>query len=305
MNGKICRLCTLEDLVDVGGGAAVQREKIGPVAQQSASFREAAIEVDRRDAGPRGQLHDSSPLADEHRICRHDDSVGLLACHRRECAIDLAWMLCLHESHSHSPGARGILEPLALQPALEVGGIPDRGHLHRFRQDLMQQLQALGVELFREHFKTSQVLAGSAETRDNSCGHDAPGDEDHRDRPGRRFQGARGGRTSRGNDQVRAEIDQLLGHARKALVVACGPSQFERDIATFHVAKIAQSQPQRLDLELAVAGREAGKEADSMDLRHRLCEGSERHGKKDEEVHESTKIRCPRRGRDQWALVTS
>jgi hypothetical protein len=59
--------------------------------------------------------------------------------------------------------------------------------------------------------------------------------------------------------------------------------------------------PQRLDLELAVAGREAGKEADSMDLRRRLCEASERHGKKEEE-HESTKIQCPRQGRDQWEL---
>ncbi len=64
-------------------------------------------------------------------------------------------MLRLHKSHPHSPDTGGILEPLALQPALKVAGIPDRGHLHRFRQDLMEQLQALGVEIFREHFKTT------------------------------------------------------------------------------------------------------------------------------------------------------
>jgi hypothetical protein len=163
-------------------------------------------------------------------------------------------------------------------PVARVGRIPQDRDAGDARQQLLQQLEPLCVDLGRHRGRPRDVPSGAGDARDDPGG-DGIADRSHDDREGSRslFRGESGRCASRNND-VDLETDRLRDKRWVAIIATLCPSVLDHDVLALDVAEIAQFLAEggnELGLE---RGRGGAEEHDPVDLPYRLRLGGEGRG---------------------------
>src|SRR6266478_2419618 len=68
LDGEVCGLDALQDLVNVPRGATVQRRQVRPIAHQGAVLGKLPCKAQRRQLVGKGKLHNTAPLSEEQLV---------------------------------------------------------------------------------------------------------------------------------------------------------------------------------------------------------------------------------------------
>jgi len=113
---------------------------------------------------------------------------------------------------------------------------------------LLEELQALDIEVGREAFDAREIPAWPSQARKESdvhpimTGHDDDGDGAGR-LLGRQSPNVRGG-----DDHVRFELDEFRGEVRESLDSAMGEFEVEHEVLTLDVAQLPKALDEGIDL---------------------------------------------------------
>ena len=119
-------------------------------------------------------------------------------------------------------------------------GIPDDRDTLCTRQKLLQDFQALGFQVSRQHGVPGEVASRPRKVGDDLLHHRISGDEDDRHRRGRGLDRARGHRAARAENDLGFQREKLVDE-RGQLVDLVGPAKIDDEIAAFDIAKIGES----------------------------------------------------------------
>src|SRR4029453_6954233 len=89
LDRQVGGVCALEDFVHVGRGAAIQVAKARSIRYETPEVNELPRVEHRGQPMLSGKIDDALSLSEEHRARKHEEGLGALADHRRECAAEL------------------------------------------------------------------------------------------------------------------------------------------------------------------------------------------------------------------------
>jgi len=259
--------------------AAPERRDIHPVAKQAATGRDLG-EPDCGQPVLARQLRDARGSGDEHGVVGDNQSLGT----------------ALGQGRESLRVVRGAPDLDRLKPELGRSGRllhgTDQPRIHRtvahyhhahaldVRQQILEQLQPLGVQLAEEVGRAGHVLAGPREARNQSLlGGIASGRHDDGDRT-RRPLGGRHARTG-GDQHVGPQLHQLRRQIGKPRRLALRPAHVDGEVRAFDVAELAQAGAERRQLGRVFGRRGDAEEPDSYRFpRLRQRAGWQRRGKR-------------------------
>jgi hypothetical protein len=148
--------------------------------------------------------------------------------------------------------------------------IEQRGDSPDARKRLLQQFQALCVDLRAEVGQTRNVSARPRETRYQAGGNGVTGnrDDDGDDR-GRLLRGTCSLRPM-GHDGVNPETNQFGRQLGQPVILFFCPTVFDDEVLALDVAQLAQAGPQRFQPACDACDRRRTEEPDPGDLRRLL-----------------------------------
>src|SRR5262249_6780916 len=125
---QVARLLTLEDTVDVTGGAAEGIDRVGAIGDQPAVHDEVAVSINRGQPMPGRERNYQLAM---HRPCRgtrHNQAAIRLAREYRDGALDLAGIADIDGFHLNPERRRHALDGAELTNSNGQSGIPKDSH---------------------------------------------------------------------------------------------------------------------------------------------------------------------------------
>src|SRR5262252_4206778 len=274
---------TEKDAVDMLGREPAQSEAVLTIARQRSLGDVALVREHRRELlRPRG-VQEQLLLADDHRVRRVDEGIGLAGPER------------VQARPQRLDGGDRPLDELDLEPTGRiardshgdlsgrvVGAVEDHDPA-KLRHHLPQELEALRRELREPAVDTSEPASGLAEALDEADGHGVGASvEDDRNA----LRGPLGGERHRGRDRV-DQVDLLLLESPRRRLhqgkVALGVMQVEHEMLALHEPELLETVPQPVDVGEVRAALED--DADAIHPPSLLGLGGERRGEEPTREH--------------------
>jgi hypothetical protein len=188
--------------------------------------------------------------------CDHDDGFSPVSRRRRERCLDVLELAYFDRLQPNPEARSGHLRVLEVR--IGVIGIPHHRDSREARHHFAQEFEPLAGQLGKKKSEPGQVAA-----RMREAGYDPGADriQAHDSHDGNGL----GGVLSEGDDiaaycvdEVRPNLNQILGERLKALALAVGIPKLKDEVAAFHVACCGQRLSQ--DFDTGIRGRRAEQE---------------------------------------------
>ena len=174
-------------------------------------------------------------------------------------------------SSSLSPSARAAgCSSLRLHLGVGIGRIDERADGRRRRDQAVQQLQPLRLQLHAQRGHAGEIAARPVQAGDQpERDRIGAGEEHDRNGPGRGLGGEHAEHLAGDGDHRDLSADQVGRQRRQPVVLLLRPAIFDRDVAALDIAGFAQALAERVQPARVAAGGGAAQEADHRQRRLR------------------------------------
>ena len=175
----------------------------------------------------------------------------------------------------HAQGARhglGRLHHVARRALGECTGLPEHGDAGYVREHILEQLQALGGQLWGEKGEPSQVPSRLRQAGDEPILDRIPHDRSNDGDGHSCLSGGNGSRCIARDDEVDVKANQLHRQIREMLDLALREPILDRDVLILNIAELTQALPEGVDRRERVGGLRPSsqEEANLRDFRRLL-----------------------------------
>ena len=238
LDGKLRRLGTAKDLVDVPGGKSGHVDEVSAICYEPAGVHVLPEREARGQPVFQGELSDLHALTEYECRLQHEECLGVRLHRGTQRAPDVIWRISqlerLQLETHRGVGDLHLLELVDGKRVGENGEALDRG------QHLLEQLEPFGRQLEVPVEEPGDVSPWPSETGNEAQRNRVVVDPRHDDGDlgCRSFRGTSSGLGGR-DDHIHLESDQFGGEARKSIVLSLGAPELDGDVLTTDVPSLA------------------------------------------------------------------
>src|SRR5712691_3394904 len=231
--------------------------------------------MDRRKLVLRRELDDALSVRHHERVGHGQERIRTVTEDRHEGGIELGGGPHLDQADLHPEGLRRGLRDVDMDGVPRISRVVEDCEVRQPGDGLLEELQALDIQVGREAFDAREIPAGPGQAREESDLHPSVTGYDNDGDGAGRLLGRESPDVPGGDDHVRLELDEFRGKVGEALELAMGEFEFEHEVVALDVAKVPQALDEGIDLRRSGG---PGQVAEAPDLPQRLrlgCEGRE------------------------------